>query len=84
MQNFDIKNFYPSIKETFLREAIQFAKEHMPITRKDVKVIFHTQKSVLYNEGEPRVKKEVGSADVTMGAYDKTEVCERIGIYIFI
>ena len=56
----------------------------MPITRKDVKVIFHAQKSVLYNEGEPRVKKEVGSADVTMGAYDNAEVCERIGIYIFI
>ena len=50
---FDIKDFYPSIKETLLNEAIQFAKEHVPITRKDVEVIFHARKSVLYNNGEP-------------------------------
>ena len=47
----DIKDVYQSIKETFLQEAIQllFAKKHVPIKRKDVEVIFHTQKSVLYN-----------------------------------
>ena len=54
----------------------------MPITRKDVEVIFHEQKSVLYNNGEPWVKKEGGSFDVTMGAYDGAEVCELIGIYM--
>ena len=74
--------FYPSIKETLLIEAIQFAKEHVPITRKDVEVIFHARKSVLYNNGEPWVKKEGGSFDVTMGAYDGAEVCELIGIYM--
>ena len=79
---FDIKDFYPSIKETLLHEAIQFAKEHVPITRKDVEVIFHPRKSVLYNDGEPLVKKEGGSFDVTMGAYDGAEVCELIGIYM--
>ena len=79
---FDIKDFYPSIKETLLNEAIQFAKEHVPITRKDVEVIFHARKSVLYNNGEPWVKKEGGSFDVTMGAYDGAEVCELIGIYM--
>ena len=47
----DIKDVYQSIKETFLQEAMQllFAKEHVPIKRKDVEVIFHTRKSVLYN-----------------------------------
>ena len=40
---FDIKDFYPSIKETLLNEAIQFAKEHLPMTRKDVEVIFHAR-----------------------------------------
>ena len=79
---FDIKDFYPSIKETLLHEAIQFAKEHVPITRKDVEVIFHERKSVLYNDGEPWVKKEGGSFDVTMGAYNGAEVCELIGIYM--
>ena len=59
-----------------------FAKEHVAITRKGVEVIFRTQKSVLYNDGEPWTKKEGGSFDVTMGAYDGAEVCELIGIYI--
>ena len=79
---FDIKGFYPSIKETLLHEAIQFAKEHVPITRKDVEVIFHARKSVLYNDGEAWVKKEGGSFDVAVGAYDGAEVCELIGIYM--
>ena len=43
----DITDFYPSIKETLLHEAIQFAKEHVPMTRKNVEVIFHAQESVL-------------------------------------
>ena len=54
----------------------------MPIITKDLEVIFHSRKSVLYNEGEPWVKKEGGSFDVTMGVYDGVEVCELIGIYM--
>ena len=79
---FYIKDFYPSIRETLLNEAIQFAKEHVPITRKDVEVIFHARKSVLYNNGEPWVKKEGVSFDVTMGGYDGAEVCDFIGMYM--
>ena len=54
----------------------------MPITRKDVEVIFHARKPVLYNDGEAWVKKEGGSFDVTMGAYNEAEVCDFIGIYM--
>ena len=79
---FDIKDFYPFIKEALLNEAIQFAKEHAPIIRKEVEVIFHARKSVLYNNGETWMKKEGGSFDVTMGAYGGAEVCELIGIYM--
>ena len=80
---FDIKDFFPSIKETLLHEPIQFAKEHVPIARKDLEVIFHAWKSVLHDDGEPWVKKDSGSfLDVTMGAYDRAEVCELIGIYV--
>ena len=65
-----------------LNEAIQFSKECVPITRKDIEVIFYARKSVLYNDGEPWVKKKGGSFDVTMGAYDGAEVCQLIGIYM--
>ena len=47
----------------------------------DIEVIFHARKSVLYNDGEPWVKKKGGSFDVTMGAYDGAKMCEPIGIY---
>ena len=79
---FGIKVFYPSIKETLLHEAIQFAKQNVLITKKDVEVIFHARKSVLHDDGEPWVKKEGGSFDVTIGAYDGVQVCELIGIYM--
>ena len=54
----------------------------MPITRKDVEVIFHARKPVLYNDGEAWVKKEGGSFDVTMGTYNGAKVCDFIGIYM--
>ena len=66
-----------------LHEPIQFAKGHVPITRKkNVEVMFHARKTVLYNDGEPWVKKEGASFDVTMGAYDGADVCEVICIYM--
>ena len=54
----------------------------MSITRKDVELILHTRKSILYNDGEPWLTKEGGSFDLTMGAYDGAEVYELIGIYM--
>ena len=71
----DITDFYPSIKETLLHEAIQFAKEHVPMTRKNVEVIFHAQESVLQNDREAWVKQEVNSFYVTIRVYNGAEVC---------
>ena len=50
---FDIKDFYPSIKEGLLIEALEFAKQHVIIKSKDRETIFHARKSLLYREGEP-------------------------------
>ena len=61
-----------------LHEAIQFAKEQMPITRKNIEVGFHAQKSVSYNDWELLVKKKGGSFDVTVGAHHVAEVCELL------
>ena len=79
---FDIKDFYPSIKEDLLIEALEFAKQHVTIKPKDRETIFHARKSLLYNEGEPWIKKQSNSFDVTMGSYDGAEVCELIGIFM--
>ena len=78
---FDIKDFYPSIKESLFHEALQFAKMHVN-TQRDIEVMFHSRKSLLYNNGIPWVKKEETDFDVTMGAYDGAEICELIGIFM--
>ena len=79
---FDIKDFYPSIKEGLLIEALEFAKQHVTIKSKDRETIFHATKSLLYNEGEPWIKKQSNNFDITMGSYDGAEVCELISIFM--
>ena len=79
---FDIKDFYPSIKEDLLIEALEFAKQHVTIKSNDRETIFHARKSLLYNEGEPWIKKQSNNFDVAMGSQEGAEVCELIGIFM--
>ena len=79
---FDIKDFYPSIKEKLLWEAIRFAKLYISITNKGIEAIFQAKKSLLYYNEEPWVKKGKSNFVVTRGAYDGAEVCELIGIFM--
>ena len=79
---FDIKDFYPSIKETLLENALAFAKRHTEIRKKDMEIIYHARKSLLFNENNTWIKKDGGLFDVTMGAFDGAEVCELVGAYL--
>ena len=81
---FDVKDFYPSIKQTLLTKALEFAKLHVNIKSIDYDIIIHARKSLLYCNGDPWLKKESGLFDVTMGAYDGAEVCELVGIYLLV
>ena len=55
---FDIKDFYPSIKETLLIKAINFAEKHVNITNEDKVIIKHARKSLLYDNSKPWMKKD--------------------------
>ena len=79
---FDIKDFYPSIKETRLIKAINFAEKLVNITNKDKVIIKHARKSLLYDNCEPWMKKDSGLFDVSMDAYDGVEVCELVGTFL--
>ena len=79
---FDIKDFYPSIKEKLLWEAMRFAKRYTSISSKDTDAIFHARKFLLYFNDEPCVKKRESNFDASIGAYDGAEVCELIGIFM--
>ena len=76
---FDIKDFYPSIKEGLLKEALHFAKQHTQIEEKDFDLIMHARKSLLFGNGDTWTKKDGGIFDVTMSALDGVEVCELVG-----
>ena len=79
----DIKDFYPTITETILDNAISFTKELTHVSDEKIRVIKHCRKSLLYNNETPWVKKNTpGNLDVTMGSYDWAEVCELVGVYI--
>ena len=79
---FDIKDFYPSIKETLLIKAINFAEKHVNLTNKDKVIIKHSRKSLLYKNSEPWMKKDSGLFDVTMGPYDGVEVRKLVGTFL--
>jgi len=79
---FDIKDFYPSIKEELLNNALKFANSIIPIDNKDKEIISHARKSLLFNNKETWTKKNGKLFDVTMGAFDGAEVCELVGCFI--
>ena len=44
---FDAKDFYFSIIKELLREAINFAKQHITINKEDLSIIQYARKSLL-------------------------------------
>ena len=53
------------------------------IAEKDLRIIKHCRKSLLYHEDDVWKKKKSESCfDVTMGSNDGAEICELTGIYI--
>ena len=79
---FDIKDFYPSIKEKLLKKALAFAEQYVSIPNEDKIIINHARKSLLFNNDETWMKKDSGLFDVTMGAWDGAEVCELCGTFM--
>ena len=68
---FDIQGFDPSITESLVTNATQFTKQINEISHYDIYLINQSQKTVLFNEHIPSVKKD-GSEDfnVPMGFFD--------------
>ena len=54
---FDIKDFYPSITQELLNNALTWAQNFVNISEEDKNIIFQCKKSFLYNKGEPWDKK---------------------------
>ena len=64
-------------------QSVNHTKQHTTISNKDLEVIMHARKSLLFDKDETWMKKDNDSTfDVTMGSYGGAEVCELVGIYI--
>ena len=77
---YDIKDFYPLITERTLDRALDLAKGYMVIHLDKKEIIKHCRKTLLYYEVSIWIKKgEGGNFDVSIGAYDGSEICELVG-----
>ena len=80
---FDIIDFYPSISEDLLIEALTFAAQFDEITDEEKTIIIQAKNSLLFDQNVAGCKKESNSLfDVTMGSFDGAETCELAGSYL--
>jgi len=80
---FDVIDFYPSISDKLLSDALEYASKHVPITDNERHIIFHAKKSVLFHDAQTWGKKNAEHMfDVTMGSRDGAETCELVGLYL--
>ena len=80
---FDLASFYPTISEQLLKEAITWARQQgANISDIEEKAIFSSRRNFLWYKGIPWKKQDSPSFDVTMGSYDRAEICELVGLYI--
>ena len=82
---FDIVSYYPSTKiinEKLFQETIKWAECIHNFTSQEKRILEHSRKSLLFQNGEPWVKKNNSDFDVTMGSYDGAETAEIVGLYV--
>ena len=63
---FDVVEFYPSITEKLLTDALNFANDYANINDEAISTIMHARKSLLFCDGDLWVKKLGAEFDVTM------------------
>ena len=78
----DVINFYPSINENLLKNAINWARQYENISVKDEEIIMESKRSILFNKGQIWVKKGVSNFDVAQGSFDGAECAELVSLYI--
>ena len=65
-----------------MKNAIKFAAEHTYINKNDFEVIFHDRKSLLFHSNQSWIKRGSDTFDVTMEAYEDTEIFELLGTFM--
>ena len=79
---FDVVDFYLSISEKLLDNALTFAKQFVTISKDSINIIHHCRKSLLFSRDSAWIKNDGSLFDVTMGLYDGDEVCKLVGLFM--
>ena len=77
----DICEYYPSISEKLLKDALSWAEKIVKISEEEKEVILSAKKSLLYKDSVAYRKKN-GVFDVTMGSYDGAETSDIVGLFL--
>ena len=82
--SFDVVDFYPSISEELLKEALAFAAQYDEITEEEKAIMVQAKKSLLFNGNTAWSKKESKSLfDVTTSSFDGAETCKlHVGSFL--
>ena len=81
--SFDIVDFYPSISEHLMDWCIAWGKQFINITDSDISITKHARKSLLSHQNQIWSKRNADNTfDITMGSYDRAEICELVGLII--
>ena len=72
----DIIDFYSSIAEKLLKNAISFAKKFTAVI-----IILNARKLLLLNSNNQWMKKTGENFDAAMGSFDGAEICELVRLF---
>ena len=78
----DVCEYYPSITEKLLKDALNWASNIVEISENEKKIILSAKKSLLYKDGDAYRKKSDGNFDVTMGSFDGAETSDLVGLFL--
>ena len=76
---FDIVSYYPNISKKLLSDALNWARQYVPISDQDERIIFQSCRAVLVSDDKIWIKKGESNEEkfaVTIGSYMGAEVAE--------
>ena len=79
---FDVVDFYPSISEKLLNNAINYVKQFTVVDSHTINIIFHCRKSLMFSSDHTWIKKDGSLFDVTMGSLDGAEICKLVSLFM--
>ena len=80
--SFDVIDFYSSISEQLLTDAIRLARQFKEISDDEVRIILYCRKSLFFQQGWCLDEKNGSLLDVAMVFFDGADIGELVGLFL--